>query len=494
MFALDFGKHYVMLTVVFFFLSTGISNSQIETIYSQYRTSLNQDSCLISDLQYLCDHYGGRVTGSNANLASVDWARDIFNAAGIQADKDAFRMPTLWLGGTTKMQITGKNTVDFSPQAVSKYKTQSGKFSGELVSVGEGDSLSFAENATKIKNAFILVETDLCLDINGLFAEYKHATEVELLAEQYKAAGIIFMASRPKGLLYRFISSKTTELSRPQFVMVREDAKRCMRLLEDAEKLDIRITTQHQEGDAFESYNVIAEIPGSDLADEVIVIGAHLDSWALGTGANDNGCNVAMMLSLARQMKVLAIQPRRTIRFALWNGEEQGYFGSLAYVQQNSTSLDDHRLAISIDIGSGEITGFFTNGRKDLYDIVDNITQRMQDSLVHLNIPIVGTDNYDFMMEGIPNLVGIHKPQLYGINYHASSDTFDKVDTTQLKKNSGMIGEFILRYANQDSIDLPRLTRKEIQQRVIDDHDLDFTLQMFNVWESWKNRERGRVD
>ena len=83
----------------------------------------------------------------------------------------------------------------------------------------------------------------------------------------------------------------------------------------------------------------------------------------MGTGANDNGANVCLMIDIARQMKELGIQPKRTIRFALWNGEEQGYFGSWSYTLDNLNTLDKHKMALSVDIGSGAITGFFTNGR-----------------------------------------------------------------------------------------------------------------------------------
>ena len=247
--------------------------------------------------------------------------------------------------------------------------------------------------------------------------------------------------------------------------------------------------------DRFQSNNVIAEIKGTEKPEEVVIVGAHLDSWALGTGANDNGCNVAMMIDIARQIKELGIQPKRTIRLALWNGEEQGYFGSWAYTKDHLKEMDNHLMAMSIDIGSGGITGFFTNGNEKLVSVMDDLLKPVAalGDFTNINAPIVGTDNFDFMLQGVGNLVGAHKPQLYGQNYHASSDTFDKVDLKSLKRNSAIVAAVVLGFANMDESDITwkRQTRPEIQE-MFEQFDLEFTMRMFNVWDSWLNQTRGR--
>ena len=136
----------------------------------------------------------------------------------------------------------------------------------------------------------------------------------------------------------------------PQLVMAREDAKRCLRNLQENKALQIEVKIDAETGGEYTSHNVIGEIRGSEKPNEVVIIGSHLDSWALGTGANDNGCNVTMMIDIARQMKKLGIKPKRTIRFALWNGEEQGYFGSWAYTEKQGKKLNKHIMAMSVDI------------------------------------------------------------------------------------------------------------------------------------------------
>ena len=115
------------------------------------------------------------------------------------------------------------------------------------------------------------------------------------------------------------------------------------------------------------------------------------------------------------------------------------------------------------------------------------------EDFTNINAPIVGTDNFDFMLQGVGNLVGAHKPQVYGQNYHASSDTFDKVDLKSLKRNSAIVGAVILGLANMETKDITwkRQTRPEIQA-MFEQFDLEFTMRMFNVWDAWMNGNRGR--
>ncbi len=455
--------------------------------------SLSISRHLEKDLQELCDQIGGRVTGSKANEKSVKWAFEKFKEAKVKTWKQEFEMPVMWMEGASKFRVSGE--IEFRPLAVAKYQTPPGNYIADLVDVGSGSPEEVEIVKNKLYQNFALVETEMCLDIDGLFNEYVHAATVEALLRKYKVKGIVFMSSRPQKLLYRFIPSKVVENDLPQFIMAREDAKRCLRSIRAGKNLKFMTTVRADIGGEFMSHNVLAEIKGSSKVDEVIVVGAHLDSWALGTGANDNGCNVVMLINIARQMQELGLKPKRTIRFALWNGEEQGYFGSWAYTKEYQSELDNHKMAMSVDIGSGEIIGFFTNGRDDLKQAMEIILSPLnQDkSLTMIDVPIIGTDNFDFMLEGIPNLVAAHRPASYGINYHASSDTYDKVDFTSLTKNTQLIASLLWLYANDetDNIDLHRQSRSEIQS-IFDKHDTEFSMRMFNVWVPWINGDRGR--
>jgi len=445
------------------------------------------------DLQQLCDEIGGRETGSDANVAAVAWGLQKFQKAGIEASKQTFTMPSLWLEKSTTASVSGD--INFTPLVVSKFHSPPGSYSAPLLDCGMGTDADFAALGNAAAGAFILVETDLCFDIHGLFAEYENQVAVEDFARVSGATGIVYMSSRPNRLLYRLIAKSGIRNDLPQIVMAREDAKRCQRSLRNGDQLNINIRIDAKTGDAYETANVIAEIPGSEYPHEILVIGSHLDSWALGTGANDNGCNVAMMIDIARQIQQLGIRPKRTIRFVLWNGEEQGFFGSHAYTQQYRETLDKHVLAMSIDIGSGGIIGFFTNGRQALIPIVDALLKPVGAFGPYMNIdaPVVGTDNFDFMLEGVPNLVGNHQSANYGQNYHAASDTYDKVDLHSLKINSAIVAAVVLGYANlpADQIVRGRQSRQEIQE-MLDAHDMEFQFRMFDLWDEWMSGARGR--
>ncbi len=477
--------------IILLALCCGLSSTYAQsTQTSQLITAMLADTPLEEDLQHLCDVIGGRESGSEANDAAVEWAFAQMKAASLDVQLEEFTMPSLWLESATTASLHDADGEVFSPMVVSKYHSPVGTHRSTVAFARKGSQKDF--QSLDVAGKWVLVETEKCMDIAGLFAEYTQAYEVEERARDAGAAGVVFMSSRPKKLLYRFTTSRGVAANLPQIVMAREDAQRCIRLLESGIELELSVTVTARESAQFTTHNVIAEIPGTDLADEIIVIGAHIDSWALGTGANDNGCNVALVMDIARQMQRLGIRPRRTVRFALWNGEEQGFFGSHAYTVDHAMELDRHRMAMSIDIGSGRIIGFFTNGDERHYEQLDRYLEPVSAMGPFLHIPnaIVGTDNLDFLLQGVPNLVANHKPYNYGLNYHASSDTYDKVDLQSLKLNSAIIAAVTLGYANEPNLATSRMTRAELD-KVVKDQSLEFSLRMFDLWNDWTAGNRG---
>ena len=187
----------------------------------------------------------------------------------------------------------------------------------------------------------------------------------------------------------------------------------------------------------FKTSNVVAEIKGSDKPDEFVILGAHLDSWELGTGALDNGCNAALVVDALRAIKASGLKPHRTIRFILFSGEEEGLLGSRAYSRAHRPELDKAAGVIIFDSGSGKTTGFSDGGRKDILDAGKRLLAPFQQfGLTELKTDMEwGTDHFDFMLEGVPTFVADQDEANYLENYHAVSDTYDKVDFPQLKKH-----------------------------------------------------------
>jgi len=456
-------------------------------------TAMLGNTPLAEDLRGLTDEIGGRATGSPANLRSVDWVLERFGAAGVEAKKEAFTMPMLWLEKSASASIKGD--VAFNANVVAmpfSIATSATGVTAPLVDGDFGSEQDFQRLGSSAKGAFVLIETHELLDLEGLFREYNEAVGIEQRAFAAGVAGVVYMSSRQHNLLYRHNASLGPKNKHPMLIMEREAAQRVVRLLRAGKKLELTARIDIASGGAYESYNVIGEIRGSEKPDEVVLIGAHLDSWDLGTGGLDNGCNVALVIDLARQIKRLGLQPRRTIRFALWNGEEQGLNGSWGYTKTHTAELGNHVMASSYDIGSGRISGFFTNGRAELLAAVDRALEPVSGlgPFSNINAPIVGTDNYDFMMQGIANLVANQESANYGPNYHARSDTYDKVDLQQLRLNAAIAAAVTYGFAQME-VDWKRQTRAEVQS-LIDSTDLGAQMRSFGLWEMWQDGSRGR--
>ena len=453
------------------------------------------DTPLVRDLQALSDEVGGRATGSPNNLRAVEWGLARFRDAGVSVRREAFTMPSRWLERSASATITAAGGIAFSPRVAAMPFSVATPRTGTraaLLDAGSGSEGDFTRLGGGAAGAFLLVEQAELADIDGLFKEYDETAAIEVRARAARAAGVVYMGSRPNDLLYRHNVAIGARNTMPMLVMESDGAKRAMRLLRAGKALSLTAILDLDVGPAYESYNVVGEIEGTATPREIVIIGAHLDAWDLGDGALDNGANVALVIDLARQIRRLGIAPARTIRFALWNGEEQGMNGSFGYVKSHAAELDRHAMAMSVDIGCGRITGFFTGGRADLPPVVDRALEPVRGlgPFEQLDVPIVGTDNFDFMLQGVPNLVANQEPASYGPNYHARSDTFDKCDGRQLRQNAAIAAAVVYGFA-QERAALPRHSRAEVEA-LMQRTDLPKQMRTFNLWDEWEAGSRGR--
>jgi carboxypeptidase Q len=449
---------------------------------------------LAADLETLTDRFGGRPTGSSSNLQAFDWAAARFREAGVSVRKEPFRMPGLWLERSASATVRGEG-VRFSPRVAAlpfSTATRKGGLTAPLVDAGRGSEADFTRLGAAARGAIVLVETEELQDLDGLFREYNEAVGIERRAIAAGAAGLVYMSSRPNDLLARHNASLGLKNRTPMMMMERDGAARALRLIRAGTPLTLTAVLDVQSGLAYETFNVIGEIRGTTRPDEVVLIGAHLDSWDLGTGALDNGANAMMVLDIARQIRRLGLAPARTIRFALWNGEEQNLNGSYGYTLAHAAELDHHVMASSYDIGTGRITGYYTGGRPALIPVLDRALTPVAGlgPFTHLDVPIVGTDNYDFMMQGVANLVANQESANYGPNYHARSDEFGRADLRQLRLNAAIAAAVTWGFATLD-LSLPRQTAAQVDS-LVRSTDLGEQMKSFNVYESWEAGERGR--
>src|SRR5271166_2966552 len=473
-------------------LLAGVLSSLAQSNDAVMQEALQPSTPLQENLRVLTDEIGGRIPGTPAFQQAVQWGIDGFKAAGADSvHTEEFTIPTSWAEGDTEVNVVAP--VKFYVRAHSIAWGPPLKATARVVDVGMGTADEFAK-AGDITGAIVLAHSVVLKTWTDLFEEYYRAPGIIERAVKGKALAIAFTSSREHDLLYRHINTSTGNVDViPQVLLAREDAERVARLLAHGEKVQMSISMPNKIGPKITTSNVVAELKGSELPNEIVILGAHLDSWELGTGALDNGCNAALVIDSLRAIKTAGVRPRRTIRFILFSGEEEGLLGSLAYVRAHKNELDNIVAELVLDEGIGAIASFSTGGRKDvdaaLAPMVQPFAQWKANAVT--NDATVGTDNYDFMMEGVPTVLPNQVEANYLINYHASSDTFDKVDFAQLKKNEAMAAELIFELANAPQRIGPRLARAQVEATFPETH-LDEQMKGFGLWEEWVNGTRGR--
>ena len=171
--------------------------------YQKLSKIIENDDQVAKDLAHLCDFIGGRPTGSEANLASVDWTYGKFQEYGVSVSKQAFEMPGFWLEQSSKAKITGD--LNFTPRVTAlTFSTRSNMYKTyPLLDGGRGEKEDFSRLGTRSEGAVIFIETDELVNIDGLFKEYSDAAKIEALAYKAGVAGVVYMSSRPKKLMYR---------------------------------------------------------------------------------------------------------------------------------------------------------------------------------------------------------------------------------------------------------------------------------------------------
>ena len=458
-------------------------------------TEALKPSNLEHDLRTLTDMIGGRVPGTPAMDNAVTFTITAFKGAGADsAAAEPFQIPTSWAEGETRLEVT--EPTHFVVRAVSVAWTPAlpQTSSVHVVDVGNGDAASFAA-AGDIRGALVLVHSDLLKTWDDLFAEYRKAPPIIDAAVKGHALAIAWISSREHDILYRHINTFSGRIDRiPQVLLAREDGERIARLLTLSKfPVRMRLSIPNRIGPAIRTANVVAEIKGSEVPEEFVVLGAHLDSWELGTGALDNGCNAALVIDTLRAIKASGVRPRRSIRFVLFSGEEQGTLGSWAYVHRHRDELDRAAGVLVFDEGIGAVTGFSLGGRKDAVQSVAQMVAPLQQwKATELTTDaFIGTDNYDFLVEGVPTLVANQDAANYLVNYHATSDTFDKVDIAELKKHVAIAAEVMMGMANAQPRMAPRQSHAEIEQLMRDTH-LDEQMKLFGLWADWESGARGR--
>jgi hypothetical protein len=283
-------------------------------------------------------------------------------------------------------------------------------------------------------------------------------------------------AGRDHGQIRAFNNSTfDTAKAVPTVVLRNEDFGRISRILADGTPVKLEFTIVNRlypEGRT--SYNAVAEIPGSDKRDEVVMLGGHLDSWHAATGATDNAVGCAVMMEAARILKSLGVKPRRTIRVALWSGEEQGLLGSKAYVQQHfgtyeapKPEFDRFAGYFNVDTGTGRIRGASIFGPPAAAAILREAFAPFEDlgvigATTTKSRRASGTDSTSFNAAGLPGIGFAQDPIEYGTyTWHTNLDTYERVIEEDVKKSAVAIAAAVYHLAMRDEM-LPRFSKDDM--------------------------------
>jgi carboxypeptidase Q len=316
-------------------------------------------------------------------------------------------------------------------------------------------------------------------DLNQFFAEEKPLAVIDH-SRGTDGGGTVFVQS---GGSYKIGESASV----PQVTMALEHWARIQRLLKQKKEvmLELNVANTFYDDDPMQ-YNTVAEIPGTDKKDEIVMLGAHLDSWHSGTGATDNGAGSVVMMEAVRILKALDIRPRRTIRIALWSGEEQGLLGSQFYVQQHFGSRppmeeslmkgmptllrreagpvtvkpEQAKIAayFNVDNGSGRIRGVYMQENAAVAPIFEEWLRPFKDlGMTTLTMRNTGgTDHQSFDAVGIPAFQFIQDPVEYETRtHHSNMDVYDRLQPDDLKEDAVIVASFVYEAAMRDQM-LPR--------------------------------------
>jgi hypothetical protein len=332
------------------------------------------------------------------------------------------------------------------------------------------DELEWPEDPAEIGKFFASLPNALMEQLYDLYDD-QVAERGEFLAKE-GVAGVLLEDERAhEGMLFSeaaggFKASNTA--APPTFVVTAEQYNRIARLMEKKSparvRLNLKATTSDRDVDGL---NIIGEIPGGDRKDEIVMVGAHFDSWHSGTGATDNGAGSAVMIEVMRILKALNLKLDRTVRIGLWGGEEQGLFGSRAYVKEHFADPKTMRVTaehgklsgyFNLDNGSGKIRGVYLQGHEAMRPIFESWLAPFRD----LGVTTVsirntgGTDHLSFAAVGLPGFQFIQDPLDYGtITHHSDMDTWDHAVPEDLMQASAVIATLVYETATRKEM-LPR--------------------------------------
>jgi carboxypeptidase Q len=443
---------------------------------------------VMANLQHLSDVIGPRLTGSLAMRRANDWTAERFREYGLTTSLESYQFGVTWERGQVSLRLlqpftrwvtgqswawtagTGRKPLvgpviltDLStPESLAVYRRQ---VKGAWVlprpeyplwnpdgpAMTPEDSIQLTEKV-RLRNS-VIADTSPA----AVFARRQFQVDLPYILKTAGALGTLLDASKEHALL-NMSGSPNRVSPLPSVVIAHEDYAQLERLIRAGvvPRLEGKVTNRL--GDTpVQQWNTVAEIRGSERPGQVVLLGAHLDSWDLGTGVTDNGVGSMVVLEAARVIAQSGLKPKRTIRFILFSGEEEGLLGSKAYAADHAPQADSIQAVLVLDNGTGAITGQALQGRDDLEglwrDLLAPVSSLGASGIRHASK--TGTDHLSFIPYGVPAFNFDQLPRGYPHTHHSQSDTFDKAVEPDLKQAAAVMAVTAYELANLPEL-LPR--------------------------------------
>jgi carboxypeptidase Q len=485
---------------------------------SRIRTEGFRNSKVMEYAQALTDGIGGRLTGSPNMKKANEWTRDTLAAMGLaNAHLEPYRFGRGWTSDYAMVRMLTPDVQQLYAYGMAWSPATNGVIRGKVVKAKLETKEDLEKNRGKLAGAIVMiaepremkpVETAFLdrytdeelaelaqyeLPSEQRTAEYLRRREFRRLLAQFaideKIAALI-QPARGEGGVFRVQSGGTWRddepIGVPAFGLAPEHYGRISRLIDKKTGVELELELRAQFHDETTSWNTIAELPGSDKRGEVVMLGAHLDSWHTGTGATDNAAGSVVMMEAMRILKSLGVTPRRTIRVALWSGEEQGLLGVRAYVKEHFATRAEPKdpeqaklpewartekgavqpkpehaklsAYFNVDSGTGKIRGIYAQENaaavpvfnawlEPLRDLgATTVTMRNTLSTDHIAFDEVGLPGFGFIQDDIEYETRTH---------HTNWDTYERLQKDDLMQAAVVVATFVWQAANREQM-IPR--------------------------------------
>jgi hypothetical protein len=495
-------------------------------LHEQIRREATRNSKIFDTLHNFTDVYGGRLTGSPSLKAAGEWAVKRLTEWGLEnahlepwnfghpgwenervaahmlsPDKDTLVVEALGWTPSTKGRVRGAafrlpyKTVRTQEEFDAWITPFKGKLKGKIVLTGNWTpvAVDFSPRPKRTSDEDVRRRYDPANPQaqgppmrrpEAAKPEPGKGTPLKAPADQQIAAFLVAEravvqvtnANMAHGLIRAF-QNRTYDVKKalPTAVMRHEDFGRIQRLLEggSAVELEVEIVNKvYPEGKT--TYNVVAELPGSDKKDEVVMLGGHLDSWHGSTGATDNAVGAAVTMEALRILKVTGAKPRRTIRLGLWGGEEQGLLGSKAYVEQHFGSAEKPKPDwdkfigyLNIDAGTGRARGMSVFGPAAAAEALRGILKPFADlgvfgASTSRSRALGGSDHTSFNQAGLAGIgVGQDPIEYFGLTWHTNVDSYERIVAEDVQKSAIVLAATAFELASREER-LPRFSKADM--------------------------------